>query len=161
MEAYIPGSSLKGKLRHACAQLLGSFGAETGFIDEIFGSAERESKLRFFDSGGVVLEAPEVRYHASLNDMGTVENFFSAEAVPRGKKFGLKIAGKNLEPWQFGLLVAGLKALVDRGMGGECSRGYGTFAVQKISVTLDGKPWEERALLEELRKKLGVERCTG
>ncbi|HID29918.1 MAG TPA: hypothetical protein EYP19_07935 [Desulfobacterales bacterium] len=155
VEAYIPGSSLKGKLRHECSRLLRGLGIDPEeIIDEIFGCEKNQSKLRFFNSDRVPLKVPEVRYHASLNPMGTAQNFYSLEAVPRGEKIRFKIQGKNIDPWQTGLLIAGLKSLADRGMGGWCSRGYGAYRLEKISVEVDGRLWEKPALLKALEEKI-------
>lgn len=160
MEFYIPGSALKGKLRHECTRLLKGLEVPNAekVISGIFGSGgggpEKQSKLRFMDSSGVQLKAPKIRYHASINKKGAAETFFSEEAIPEGSRVEFEIRGKNLKQWEVGVIVAGLQSLCDHYLGGGGSRGYGEFEISSICSDIGGQRVEKAALLGGLRSHL-------
>lgn len=145
-QPYIPGSSLKGKIRSLLEQIAGS--AKVGGnerINNLFGySADNlPSKIIVRDAYLDAISAEELEKN-DLLDMPYTENKWEntidrvrgiaehprqAERVPVGAKFNaqfiLNIWKEGEEADLLGLLKKGMKALEADYLGGSGSRGYG------------------------------------
>ena len=144
----IPGSSLKGFFHRNLERILGNMGFETNEIDKIFGGSSDDSTasvVLFYD-----LLAVEGRYkvaertHIRINpELGSVQNFFTVEAVLDGSVFkGTLLRARNLHPILLGLFYSVI-LLANAGVfkiGGLKSRGYGhiKFNIKSISFYLPG-----------------------
>lgn len=153
-QPYIPGSSLKGKIRSLLEQSEGapSVGASKGDINKLFGFAKDNlpSKLIVRDAyltpesvedleKSDFLDYPftEVKFENSIKRLtGTAENPRKIERVPAGAKFDVEII---LNLWKDDkkevytkLLEKGIQLLHGDYLGGNGSRGYG-----QVQLTLD------------------------
>lgn len=146
-QPYIPGSSLKGKIRSLLEQIAGS--AEVGRNDEIndiFGFAKdnKPSKLIFRDaylnktsvklleeSENLDMPYTEGKWENSINRLsGVATNPRQTERIPAGVSFDVEIiinVWDNDEDGEksFELLEKGINALENDYLGGSGSRGYG------------------------------------
>ncbi len=143
---YIPGSSLKGKMRSLLEQIAGS--AEVGgntAINDLFGFAKdnKPSKIIFRDAymnkdsieklrNSEYTDMPyaEVKFENVIDRIkGTAEHPRQMERVPAGVKFDVEIIinvwSSDDEDELIGLLEKGIKALENDYLGGSGSRGYG------------------------------------
>ncbi len=146
---YIPGSSLKGKVRCLLEQIKGAteVGKSTE-INDVFGIADKKegkpSKIIFRDAKLTIISKKvleeneytdfpfsEIKSENRIDRVkGTASDPRQMERVPAGVKFDVEIIinvwdndedGKN----SFDLLKQGLKALELDYLGGSGSRGYG------------------------------------
>ncbi len=143
---YIPGSSLKGKIRSLLEQIAGS--AEVGGnakVNELFGFAKNDkpSKIIFrdayMDTNSVQLleesdytDMPyaEVKFENVIDRVkGTAEHPRQMERIPAGVSFDVEIIinvwSDDNEDELIELLDKGIKALENDYLGGSGSRGYG------------------------------------
>ncbi len=157
---YVPGSSLKGRVRSEAERLARSMGyavceaptvesmcgskakgeESLCIICKIFGTAgmkggvSRASKVKFRDAhlvGG--LENLLRRTGIALDrETGTVKPgaLYSLEAVPAGSRFSLEIVAENLTDEELGLLKAALRSVEDSALGGQSSRGLGKVRIR-------------------------------
>ncbi|MDK2909993.1 MAG: CRISPR-associated protein Csm3 [Bacteroidales bacterium] len=154
-QPYIPGSSLKGKIRCLLEQIAGA--SKVGGnreINSIFGYSgenlpsklifrdaylDNESLKQLHESEYTDLDLTEVKFENSIKRVeGTADNPRQVERVPAGAKFNVEIVvnvwdndvdgRKSIE-----MLERGIKALVNDYLGGNGSRGYGQVKLQKIS----------------------------
>jgi len=144
---YIPGSSIKGKIRSLLEQIAGS--AEVGGNDEInnlFGFANdnkpskiivrdaylcEESKEQLEDSEFTDMPFTEIKHENVIERItGKAKHPRQSERVPAGAKFNVEFVinvweldkdGKEL----IALFKKGIKALENDYLGGSGSRGYG------------------------------------
>lgn len=153
-QPYVPGSSLKGKIRSLLEQSEGAatVGASRGQINELFGFAEKnlpsklivrdayltaESVKSLKDSDFLDYPFTEVKFENSIKRLtGTAENPRKIERVPAGAKFCVEII---LNVWEndpkedyVKLLEKGIRLLHGDYLGGNGSRGYG-----QVMLTLD------------------------
>lgn len=153
-QPYIPGSSLKGKMRCLLEQIYGSpkvGGNEK--INNLFGFSgdNKPSKIivrdAFLTEASVSLlqknidnlDAPytESKSENSINRVkGTAENPRQTERVPAGVSFDvefiLNIWDDDDEQEMLGLLKEGIKALENDYLGGSGSRGYGQVKFDEL-----------------------------
>ena len=157
---YIPGSSLKGKVRSEAERIARTTGLKvckppaiegmcgsTARTEEdlciacrIFGTASmrggisRASKVRFRDAFPTTqISSSLVRTGIAIDrTTGSVKGgaLYSIEAVPRNAKFRLEIVTENLKEDELRLLKAALKSLEDSSLGGHSSRGMGKIKLQ-------------------------------
>lgn len=163
----IPASQVKGKLRHACEQLLRSQNVNLCcpplpermcphaegvtppcLLCAIFGSPTERSRLRFHDLTATATDLPgeTLRAMVSINRRRrTAEagRLFLVETAPNisGLRFesGEAITGYLSEAAHAHLLLAGLRLLFS--WGGGASRGLG-WGELKAEAMLDGNPFE-------------------
>jgi CRISPR-associated RAMP protein (TIGR02581 family) len=151
-EPYIPGSSLKGKLRSEVERLAKAKNMDVcsppnirdmcgstknNLVDlcigcRLFGTAGRisvASKVKLRDAYTVeTVEAMLERQGTAIDrSTGTVSRtaLYKVEAVPAGTRFGFELVAENLEDDELKYLKAGLKSLEDSALGGSTSRGFG------------------------------------
>lgn len=155
-QPYIPGSSLKGKIRSLLEQIAGSY--EVGRNAEInnlfgFSNNNKPSKIIFRDayltekSAGLLKEAEnldmpytEAKWENVINRVqGTAEHPRQTERIPAGVSFDVEIiinvwdndadGQKSLE-----LLKKGIHALENDYLGGSGSRGYGQVKFSELKI---------------------------
>lgn len=155
-QPYIPGSSLKGKMRCLLEQVNGAtrVGANSD-INHLFGFAKDNlpSKLIVRDSYLTQQSVKELESCSSL-DMPFTENKFEntidrikgvaehprqIERVPAGAEFHvemvLNVWDDDDESKQMTLLRQGLNLIENDYIGGSGSRGYGQVVFSELSVT--------------------------
>lgn len=162
-EPYIPGSSLKGKIRCLLEQIKGA--SDVGHNDEInkvFGIAGRDKETipsriifrdAYLDKDSVTMlkESPntdmpftELKFENSIDRIkGVANNPRQQERIPAGASFDLEFVinawGKDANEADanaancLDMLKKGLKALVNDYLGGSGSRGYG-----QVSIDIEG-----------------------
>lgn len=155
-QPYIPGSSLKGKIRCLLEQIYGS--PKVGGNDEInnlfgYSGANKPSKIIVRDaflteeSASLLrdnqdnLDAPytEGKWENVIDRVkGTAEHPRQTERIPAGVTFNvefiLNIWDDDNEQELLGLLRKGLKALENDYLGGSGSRGYGQVKFEELQI---------------------------
>ncbi len=151
-QPYIPGSSLKGRVRAEAERIAREEGLTVckppdvrnmcGSLKDniedfciccrIFGTAGNisiASKVKFRDAYpaekiGTLLERTGI---AIDREKGTVSKhaLYTIQAVPAGTKFSLEIVAENLADDELKLLLAALKSVEDSALGGSSTRGFG------------------------------------
>jgi CRISPR-associated protein Csm3 len=174
-QPYIPGSSIKGKIRCLLEQISGS--VEIGGnadVNKLFGSSSNNmpSKIIIRDAflsmksidslkncDDLDMPFTESKYENEINRiMGTAKNPRQTERVPAGVSFDLEFIiniwdtdedGKSL----FTLFKKGINALENDYLGGSGSRGYGQvrFSDWKYSEASEKSQWKMEEV-EELIK---------
>lgn len=143
---YIPGSSLKGKMRSLLEQIAGVEVGENPEINSVFGFArdKKPSKLIFRDSYFTVeseselgksdftdMPYSEIKSENSINRItGVASNPRSIERLPAGVDFVVNIVinvwdNENDGEKSLDMLKKGIAALENDYLGGSGSRGYG------------------------------------
>jgi len=157
---YIPGSSLKGKLRSELEKLAKAMGLEVnemcgaskGSPEElciscrVFGTAGRRlsvaSKVKLRDAYPLEpVEAMLERQGTAINrSTGAVSRtaLYKTEAVPAGTRFGFELVAENLGENELRYLKAALKSLEDSALGGSSSRGFGKIRFGLESLKMRG-----------------------
>lgn len=156
---YIPGSSLKGKIRSLLAKsldpdLAGKRDDDCELITRVFGTSRgkmdgnpKPSRVLFSDTQIAnfdelkergALSATEAKMENSINPLTAVANPRQIERVIRGAKFPLKII-YNVECEDEFLedmknLAYGMKLLEYDYLGGHGSRGYGKIKFENIKL---------------------------
>jgi len=156
---YIPGSSLKGKLRNMLAKAIGSNEAgskeeQTYEIDKIFGVGAKDSKgngealLRVRDADldtesvedfEMDFEYSEVKYENTINRITGEANPRPLERVPAGAIFNFEMIydcfdeTKEIEHLQ--TLAFAMKMLQYDSLGGSGTRGSGKIKFKNIKVS--------------------------
>ncbi len=153
---YIPGSSLKGKIRSLLEQIAGC--SEVGGnmdINDLFGFAKenkpsklivrdsymtKESKKLLEESEYLDLPYTEVKFENTiLRDTGTATNPRKIERIPGGVAFNVEfiinvwdndVDGKK----SYDLLLKGIEALKNDYLGGSGSRGYGQVSFGELHI---------------------------
>jgi CRISPR-associated protein Csm3 len=144
---YIPGSSLKGKIRSLLEQIAGS--AEVGGnkeINDLFGFAkdnmpskiiirdaylQTESVKALSESEFTDMPFTEVKFENTIQRItGKAENPRQTERIPAGAKFNVEFVINVWDTDEDGetsvnLLEKGIRALENDYLGGSGSRGYG------------------------------------
>jgi CRISPR-associated protein Csm3 len=139
-EPYIPGSSLKGKMRS-----LLSGNKPNSTVDAYFGSAKQKGKIIFRDAMKIsnpdgFKDATEVKFENKITPSGVAVHPRQMERVVPGTKFGVEVIirlddGDN-EQEAKELIERGFKLLENDALGGSGSRGYG-----QIKIENNGDPW--------------------
>lgn len=155
-QPYIPGSSLKGKMRCLLEQIYGSSvvgGNEE--INNLFGFSKdnkpskiivrdaylTEESVQLLKQNNDNLDAPytEGKWENVIDRIkGTAEHPRQTERVPAGVSFGVEFI---INVWDgddenelIGLLQKGIKALENDYLGGSGSRGYGQVKFGKLDI---------------------------
>lgn len=165
---YVPGSSLKGRIRAETERILREKGEkvclppdikfmcgtkETNVDNfcvccKIFGSAGKNnsvaSKVRFRDAYPIdnietLLERTCTAIDRSTGSVAK-KALYTIQAVPAGAKFGLEIVGENLTNEELRLLKAAIKSVEDSALGGSSTRGFGKvkFSIQSVKERTAG-----------------------
>jgi len=159
---YIPGSSLKGKLRSELEKIAKAKGLEVCTppnVNDMCGASKRSPQdlcigCRVFGTAGRSLsvaskvklrdayplepvEAMLERHGTAIDrSTGTVSRaaLYKTEAVPAGTRFGFELVAENLEEDELRYLKAALKSVEDSALGGASSRGFGKirFALETL-----------------------------
>lgn len=161
-QPYIPGSSLKGRVRTEAERIARQKGMEVckppnvrnmcgsnkSRVDElciccrIFGTTGSNlsvaSKVKFRDAYplGKVETLLERAGIAIDREKGAVVKgaLYTIQAVPAGAKFGLEIVAENLSDEELKLLKAALKSVEDSAVGGSSTRGFGKVRINISQV---------------------------
>jgi len=159
---YIPGSSMKGKVRTEAEKIARKLGhiicnppntknmcgtlkreeKDLCIACQIFGTAgdniSRASKVKFRDALPLSdVKEFEIRAGIALDrETGSVyeKALYKIEAVPAGTKFNFEMVAENLTDEELSLLLAAIKSVQDTGLGGSSTRGLGkiTISIKKI-----------------------------
>lgn len=154
-QPYIPGSSLKGKMRCLLEQIAGS--SKVGGNDEInnlfgFSQTNQPSKLIVRDSmltqkSVEMLKAAELdmpytegKWENVIDRVkGTAEHPRQTERIPAGVSFDVEFVinvwDDDDEKKLYDLLVKGINALENDYLGGSGSRGYGQIKFGELKQT--------------------------
>lgn len=165
-QPYIPGSSLKGKMRSLLEQIAGS--AKVGEDKEVvklFGSADAKNPLpsrlivrdamltpqseqELRNCGTLDMPYTENKYENTIDRVrGTAEHPRQTERVPAGAIFSaefiLNVWEGESESEQLALLRKAMTALENDYLGGSGSRGYGhiRFGELKMEELCEGNNW--------------------
>jgi len=149
---YIPGSSLKGRVRAEAERIARSMGmpvCNPPDVKNMCGSLKSDVKefciaCRIFGTAGKISVASKVKFRDAYpktkveqvlertgiaidREKGTVARgaLYTIEAVPAGTVFGLEIVAENLTDEELKLLLAALKSVEDSALGGSSTRGFG------------------------------------
>jgi CRISPR-associated protein Csm3 len=161
-EPYIPGSSLKGRVRAEAERIARKLGMQVcnppavremcGSIKnrpedictvcKIFGTAGERlavaSKVKFRDAVAVEkVERTEIRAGIAIDrSVGAVQRgaLYTVEAVPAGSKFRFEMVAENLTDDELALLLAALASVQDSALGGSSTRGFGKVRIDLHSV---------------------------
>ena len=166
-QPYIPGSSIKGKMRCLLEQMAGS--AKVGGnvkINELFGSADAKNPLpsriivrdamltddsakALRDCENLDMPYTESKYENVINRVnGTAEHPRQTERVPAGAVFNVEFiinvwdSSNVSELWA--MFQKGINALENDYLGGSGSRGYGQIkfgALNKVELS-DSNGWK-------------------
>lgn len=171
---YIPGSSIKGKVRSEVERLARSLGLKVCSPPDvkrmcgsnvnreddlcvacrIFGTAggklSMASKVKFRDAFPEGDVRPQERPGVAIDrDRGAVEprRLYTLEVVPEGTRFRLEVVCENIEDHELKMLMSAMvRGLSDTGLGGHVSRGLG-----KVRAVI------ERVRVREPKYYLGME----
>jgi CRISPR-associated protein Csm3 len=154
---YIPGSSLKGKIRSLLEQTVGA--AEVGDndnVNNVFGFAKKNKPSKIIVRDAIMSEETieklknsdytdmpytEIKYENSISRItGTASNPRQIERIPAGSKFDVEFIinvweedGETDENKTKEMLQNGLKILENDYLGGSGTRGYGKVKFIDIS----------------------------
>ncbi|WP_034631399.1 type III-A CRISPR-associated RAMP protein Csm3 [Desulfotruncus alcoholivorax] len=156
---YIPGSSLKGKMRYLLARIYAREGRLKDIKEEnrqllrLFGSSGDKlvlSRLQFYDlfmtgeSAGRLekmdtdLYLTEIKFENTISRLTAIANPRQLERVPAGAEFDFKLVYnvENLEELEEDMrhLGYGTYMLQDDYIGGHGSRGYGRIELSEITI---------------------------
>lgn len=157
---FIPGSSLKGKLRYLLAEkyndrrtIIGKHNQDNYRVLRLFGSSENDeegnpikSRLYFSDmflSNDKDLEeqgisVTEVKYENTIDRLTAVANPRQIERVIRGASFDMSIiynvAEENDITEDLQLVKEAIELLKYDYLGGHGSRGYGRVEIQNLEI---------------------------
>jgi CRISPR-associated protein Csm3 len=155
---YIPGSSLKGRVRIEAERIARQKGLSVCKPPEVrymCGSLKENPDdfcicCRIFGTAGKVSVASKVKFRDAYplskvetlleragiaidRDKGTVAaGPYTIQAVPAGVHFGLEIVCENMSEDELRLLKAALKSVEDSALGGSSTRGFG-----KVKIKID------------------------
>ncbi len=160
-QPYIPGSSLKGRVRAEAERIArkeglpvctppevkNMCGSLKGRVEDfcicckIFGTAGNislASKVKFRDAYPTEkLETLLERTGIAIDrEKGTVSKgaLYTIQAVPAGTKFSLEVVAENLADDELKLLLAAFKSVEDSALGGSSTRGFGKVKFNIESV---------------------------
>jgi len=152
-EPYIPGSSVKGKMRYLLARAYAGEGKlmeineEDSRLKRLFGTSGKEiilSRLQFFDmfmteksrerleNLNTDLYYTEIKFENTINRLTSIANPRQIERVPAGAEFEFKITynlekTEDLEEDMYNIGF-GIMLLEDDYLGGSGTRGYGRIS---------------------------------
>jgi CRISPR-associated protein Csm3 len=151
-QPYVPGSSLKGRVRAEAERIAREKGTEVcrpPDVKNMCGSLK--SKIadfcvccRVFGTAGSISVASKVRFRDAYptgkveallertgiaidREKGTVSRgaLYTIQAVPAGTTFGFEVVAENLADDELKLLLAALRSVEDSALGGSSTRGFG------------------------------------
>ena len=152
---YIPGSSLKGKMRYLLARVYAKNGKMSDFkyehdeIGRLFGQSEKyTSRLQFQDiffneesaerieKIGTDLYLSEIKFENTINRVSAIANPRQLERVPAGSYFDFKLV-YNVENDEdlkidFENISSCFNLLQEDYLGGHGTRGYGRVAFDNL-----------------------------
>ncbi|MEM3162020.1 MAG: CRISPR-associated RAMP protein Csx7 [Candidatus Bathyarchaeia archaeon] len=158
-QPYIPGSSLKGRVRTEAERIARQKGIEVCKPPEVrnmcgskkTNTAELCICCRIFGTAGNLSVASKVKFRDAYpigkvetllertgiaidRETGTVAKgaLYTIQAVPAGTCFKLEIVAENLSGEELKLLKAALKSVEDSALGGSSTRGFG-----KVKIKID------------------------
>lgn len=160
-QPYIPGSSLKGRVRAEAERIARQKGlpvCKPPEVDHMCGS--RKSSIndfciccRIFGTAGKISLASKVKFRDAYpigkveqllertgiaidRETGTVSRgaLYTIQAVPAGTRFNLEIVAENMSEEELKLLKAALKSVEDSALGGSSTRGFGKVKISIESV---------------------------
>ncbi|MCS7119661.1 MAG: CRISPR-associated RAMP protein Csx7 [Candidatus Bathyarchaeota archaeon] len=158
---YIPGSSLKGRVRSEAERIARKKGIEVcrpPDVREMCGSKKKDIKefcicCRIFGTAGKISCASKVKFRDAYpidkidillertgiaidRGTGTVASgaLYSIQAVPAGARFSLEIVAENITDDELKLFKAALKSVEDSALGGSSTRGFGKVRIKIKSV---------------------------
>ncbi|HIH64012.1 MAG TPA: type III-A CRISPR-associated RAMP protein Csm3 [Methanothermobacter thermautotrophicus] len=162
---YIPGSSIKGKMRALLELALGRTNGDPCKcgkceVCRVFGTAAdntKDSKSKelgptriivrdsfptektreMWKKSSDVVEGAELKYENSLDRITSGANPRNQERVPRDSKFEFEIIVSEYEgdSDNLGVVLEGLRLLEDNYLGGSGTRGYGKVEFRDITIT--------------------------
>jgi len=163
-QPYVPGSSLKGKIRSEAERIAKKEGQpictppntremcgslktspdQLCLCCRIFGTAGDNvsvaSKVKFRDAyAKSPVDKTMVRTGIAMNrSTGSVSKraLYTIEAIPAGTSFGFELVAENLTGDEAKLLKAALSSFADTGLGGSVSRGMGKIELKLESGTV-------------------------
>lgn len=159
-QPYIPGSSLKGKVRSEAERIARKEGM---FVctppDSMCGKIKNPEEFciccRIFGTSGKIFVASKVKFRDAYptksietmltrtgiaidREQGSAASgaLYTVEAVPAGSAFSFEIVGDNLTEDELGMLLAAMKSVEDSAIGGSTSRGFGKvkFNFSRVSI---------------------------
>ncbi len=150
-QPYIPGSSLKGKMRCLLEQVAGAKLGESEEVNKLFGFAKNNIPSRIIvrdayltkesveDLSKANLDMPytENKYENTIDRVkGVAKPPRQIERVPAGAKFAaeiiLNIWDDDNENGQIALLKKGISLIENDYLGGSGSRGYGQVKIEQV-----------------------------
>jgi len=151
---YIPGSSLKGKLRSLLAKEYSFVNVEQDGepISTIFGTTNNAARLivsdamldteRFketFDQDNMDLKWTESKWENKINRVkGRGENPRQSERVPAGSVFHFRmiydVFDDNTQDQHLKEIIRALRLLEDDYLGGSGTRGYGRVKINNLAI---------------------------
>lgn len=160
-QPYIPGSSLKGRVRAEAERIARKEGmnvCEPPDVKNMCGSTKSKVEdfcicCKIFGSAGAISLASKVKFRDAYptgkigvmlertgiaidREKATVSKgaLYTIQAVPAGAKFNLEIVAENLADDELKLLLAALKSVEDSALGGSSTRGFGKvrFAIESV-----------------------------
>jgi len=144
---FIPGSQMRGILRHRVEQVAALFGAGVGAVERLFGADGQEPALRFSDLRAAAEEpgCTEVRQRVSISRRTGTQvsgRLFSMEVwrVPQlsGRVDIFHSGNTSTADADLGVVIAALR-LVDA-VGHARSAGLGSCKVELGEVSVNGSP---------------------
>ena len=176
-QPYIPGSSLKGKIRSLLEIKYNDINVNPNdekFGEPKFGNREICSlfgapadknfkepvRIRVFDAYPVEEVETELKFENSINRITSRANPRSLERVPAGTEFEGKIVVRIFSKEDaelLKLLQEGMKLLEDDYLGGGGSRGSGRVSFERLKVSFRGKEYYEGKRKEEILSEGKVE----
>jgi len=156
---YIPGSSLKGRVRTEAERIARQKGMDVckpPDVKNMCGSLKKNPNdfcicCRIFGTAGDLSVASKVKFRDAYplskvetflertgiaidRDKGAVAKgaLYTIQAVPAGVQFSLEIVCENMSEDELRLLKAALKSVQDSALGGSSSRGFG-----KVKIRID------------------------
>ncbi|MEM1539686.1 MAG: CRISPR-associated RAMP protein Csx7 [Candidatus Bathyarchaeia archaeon] len=160
-QPYIPGSSLKGRVRTEAERIAREQGVPVCMppdVKNMCGSLKDNVKdfcicCRIFGTAGNISVASKVKFRDAYpigkvetllertgvaidREKGTVSKhaLYTIQAVPAGTKFSLEVVAENLADDELKLLLAALKSVEDSALGGSSTRGFGKVKFNIESV---------------------------
>lgn len=152
-QPYIPGSSLKGKMRCLLEQVAGAKLGESKEVNNLFGFAKSNIPSRVIVRDAYLTKESATQLYNSKLDMPYTESKYEntidrvagatikgglrqIERVPAGAKFAaeiiLNIWDDDNENGQIALLKKGISLIENDYLGGSGSRGYGQVKIEQV-----------------------------
>jgi len=160
-QPYIPGSSLKGRVRTEAERIARKEGmgvCKPPDVRNMCGSIKARVEdfcicCKIFGTAGGISVASKVKFRdmfplqkvevllertstAIDREKGSVygKALYTIQAVPAGTKFNMEIVAENLADDELKLLLAALKSVEDSALGGSSTRGFGKVRFNIESV---------------------------